>query len=202
MRDEEHRAPLAAPVGVSAPDLGATGLARVGDERPESLRLRRAFLPARLATHTCPQCGLNPAGPLRRRWFQYVPPWVNIGIALNVFVLFILYLAGRKRVELSLGLCGECVAAERRARLLRGGSVLAAVFAPFAPLLAADEPLLALAGAGVVLVGGVVGSIVTHVRTRSDVVGCERIDQESVVLRASPSWRRVLADEAPEVLGE
>lgn len=200
---EQYDSVPTVPVGFSRPDVSKSPLAGAGQDKPVTFQLRKDGLTYGVSTRTCPQCGLNPAGTPKKRVFQYVPSWVYLGLLANVLVLLVLYMVGRKRVETRVSLCGDCDGADRRGRTLRGLSVVGAVFAPLVALfvgIGLDSPGVMGWGSGIGLVAGIVGAIAVHRRTRGDVVLCKLIDQHRVELRASPSWRRVLAEEQPDLL--
>lgn len=193
----------AIPVGFSGPDVSRSRLAGKGDDKPMSFLLRKDGLTYGVNTKTCPQCGLNPGGLPKKRVFLYVPPWVYLGFLANIIVVLVLYSVGRKRVETRVTLCDDCARADRRGRTLRGFSVVGVIAGILAPLfvgLAVDSPEVAIFGMGVGLVAGIVGAVVTHRRTQGDVILCLHIDAQQVKLKASPAWRRVLAEEQPDLL--
>lgn len=204
-RQDAPAAPPGAPIAIPSPDLSATPLAERDDQRPVPLLFDKALLSsAGVSTATCPQCGLNPAGAPVKRTLEYVPPWVYVGLLLHVFVLFILYLVGRRVVRTSFTLCRDCDRADRRGRNIRSLSVLGAVFAPFVGLFVGlgfgqgAAPGLVLMG--IALVAGVVGAVVAHRKTRGDVIDCQHIDKLYVMLKVRPGFREVLAREQPELL--
>ncbi|MDP2341661.1 MAG: hypothetical protein Q8O67_11945 [Deltaproteobacteria bacterium] len=169
------------------------------------LLVRPSAFEQKLRTQTCPQCGLNPAGPLVKRSFQWVPGWVYIGLLLNIAILLIMYMAGRRVVKAEISLCADCDAADRHGRSLRSVSVAGVVLGPALFAFAGGITVgteLAIAGACAGLVAGIVGIIAAHRRTRFDVIGVKHIDRkvDTMTLRVSPSFARVLAAEAPDAL--
>lgn len=169
------------------------------------VKIKPSALMAGLHTKTCPQCGLNPAGPLVKRSFQYVPPWVYVGLLLNIVVLLILYYAGRTVVKGELTLCPDCDAADTRGRRFRSLSVVGLVgfpivFATLGGLVAGSDAALAGGFAG--LVAAFAGMFAAHRRTRYDVIGCKFADKkkDTMTLQASPAFQRVLAEEASEAV--
>jgi hypothetical protein len=192
----------ALPAALPRLDLRATG------DRPRVLAdvmLSTTALQDGIRTHTCPQCGLNPTTTLAKRTFQYVPPWVYIGLVMNLIVLLILYFAGRRVVKGEVALCADCDAADRRARTLQSVSVGGLVAFPalfgvgLGTLLGVDAGLL---GAAVGVVSGIVGMIAAHRLTRFDALRCVMVDKKSntTTLKVSDSFARVLASEAPGTL--
>ena len=83
--------------------------------------INTSALEAGIHTKT-PQCGMNPTTTVAPRTFQYVPPWVYVGLLANVVLLAILDYAGRRVVKGQLHLCDDCDA-DRRARTLQSVSV-------------------------------------------------------------------------------
>ncbi len=192
------------PVGIGRPDVDRSLLGpQQNAPLPVSIVLHGPSLVAGLRTHTCPQCGLNPAGPPVARTFQYIPPWVYIGLLFRGFGLLILYLIGRRRVKATLSLCSDCDRADKRARNIRGLSMFGVFVLPAlgASVLWLDTVVGAVA-AGAGFVAGIVATVVAHARTRSDVIACKKIEgkPQKVTLTASPSFGRVLAAEAPDSL--
>jgi hypothetical protein len=190
------------PVATPQPDLTIsrpTG----GEEKPVTFTVGKDRLAMGVHTHTCPQCGMNPAGAPKARKFQFIPPWVYLGFLANVIVFLILYLIGRKQVDTQLSLCDDCDAADKRGRRVRTLSVVGAIFAPLGALLgglALDLEVAAVVASGVALVGGIVGSVIAHRKTRGDVILVKKIDKTEVQLLASPRFPQVLAREAPDLL--
>ena len=167
--------------------------------------LRASALEAGLHTATCPQCGINPAGPPVERTFQHVPGWVYIGLLANVVVMMILYLVGRVRVTGTLTLCADCDAADRRGRRLRSLSVVGLVGLPLlfgfiGGIAAGVEAALVGAGAGVV--GGAIGAIVAHRRPATETIGVKFANRKQNVLEltANATFRDVIEREAPDAL--
>lgn len=191
----------ASPVSVPAPSL------RHVDDAPRvpvPVLVRTEALKAGLRTHTCLQCGLNPVSQPVARSFQYVPPWVYIGLLLNVLILMILYFAGRVVVKGSLSLCPDCDRADRRGRTLRGVSLLGLLLFPLVGLLLGapfDGGAMAF-GAAAGLVAAIAGMVAAARSTRGDVITARLIDKKAGVttLVASPELERVLSAEAPEAL--
>ena len=170
-----------------------------------------------IRTHTCPQCGLNPVNKDHKQKFQFVPPWVYIGLMLNLIVLLIMYYAGRKVIDTSIALCDPCAAQMKRARLMRGLSIFGAVFAPMilagvGGAIQGAEAALALGGIG--LVAGVVGSVVAHKRTTNDVLLVKEIKETKTMidgkqtkkrtlrLRSNVQFQKTLRKEAPHLFKE
>jgi len=159
-----------------------------------------------IRTHTCPQCGLNPTTTMVKRTFQYVPPWVYIGLLMNVIVLLLLYVVGRRVVKGEVALCADCNDADRRARTLQSVSVVGLVAIPLLFSFGAGLFLGAEAGllAGAVgVVSGIVGMIAAHRTTRFDALRCVMVDKQAntTTLKASDTFSRVLLGEAPDALG-
>lgn len=186
------------PVSVPAPDVRrADPTVRL----PVETAVHTEALKAGLHTRTCLQCGLNPAGPPVPRTFQYVPPWVYLGLLLNVIILMIMYLAGRVVVKGSLSLCPDCDRADRRGRTVRSISVLGLILFPILGAIAGipfDGGGIAF-GAASGLVAGVAGMVAATRATRADVISARLIDKKAGVTRlmASPELARVLEQEAP-----
>ena len=167
--------------------------------------LRPSALTFGLHTSTCPQCGLNPAGPAVKMTFEWVPRWVSIGFFVNLVVLWILYMAGRKVVRAEIPLCVECASADRRGRFLRRLSYIGPVIGPIAFGLLGAMTLgldAAIGGFCVGLVAGIAGTVASHRGTRFDIIGVKHIDlkHDTMLLSASPSFQHVVAVEAPDAL--
>lgn len=167
--------------------------------------LRASSVTAGLHTKTCPHCGVNPAGPPVKRTFQYVPPWVYIGLVLNIVVLAILYAAGRRVIKGTVTLCPDCDVADRRGRTIRGVSLVGivgfpALLAGLGALVAGEDGAIVGALAGIVAF--IAGIVAAHRSTRFDVIGCKLIDKkaDSITLTSSPAFRRVLRAEAPQAI--
>ncbi len=201
---EEH-APTHSPVLPAALprlDLESRG---EGPRQVKPVVVTTSSLQAGLRTHTCPQCGINPTTGLVKRTWQYVPPWVFIGLAFNIIILLIMYMAGRRVVKGELSLCADCDAADKRARTVQGLSAVGLVAfpallgIPLGAILGAEAGIF---GACAGLVSGIVGMVVAHKRTKPDAIRCTMIDKKSgaVTLTASESFQRVLAAEAPDAL--
>lgn len=192
----------ALPAAMPRLDLRATG------DRPRVLAdvvVSTTALQDGIRTHTCPQCGLNPTTTLAKRTFQYVPPWVYIGLVMNLLVLLVLYFVGRRVVKGEVALCADCDAADRRARTLQSVSVGGLIGFPalFGVGLGAALGVEAgLLGAAVGIVSGVVGMIAAHRLTRFDALRCVMVDKttNTTTLKASDTFARVLASEAPDAL--
>lgn len=155
-----------------------------------------------LVTTTCPMCGLNPAGPTVKRKFEFVPPWVYLGLMANIVVLVVLYLVGRKRIDVDLALCEECASADKRAGRLRGFSFAGLILGPLLGALAGSpgggQAVAIGAGAGVV--AGIVGMVAAHLHTRHDVLACKRIDKHAIVLQGTAHVPEILEREAAHLL--
>jgi hypothetical protein len=196
----DHREP-ALPAALPALDLSRRAEARTVTR----VEVSTSALQAGLRTATCPQCGLNPATTLVKRRFIYVPPWVYIGLALNIIVLAIMYVAGRRVVDAQLSLCADCDAADRRARSLTSVSLFGLIGFPTifgiagGALVGLDAGMFGLA---VGLVAGVVGVVAAHRHTKQDAIRCTFVDKARGVttLAASDTLQRVLAQEAPTAL--
>mgnify|MGYP001611834096 FL=1 len=154
-----------------------------------------------LRTHTCLQCGLNPVTTPVPRKFMYVPPWVYIGLALNVVILLILYFAGRQIVEGSLSLCPDCDRADKRGRMWRGLSLGGLIVFPLLGLLIgapfSDGAMGFGAAAG--LIAGIAGIATAISKTKADVMVVRKIDKKAgtLELTAAPEFGDVIAREAP-----
>lgn len=187
------------PVAIPTPSL------RSADQRvrtPQPIRLKIAAVQGGVHTPTCLQCGLNPVTTPVPRKFQYVPPWVYIGLALNVVILMILYFAGRQIVRGSLSLCPDCDRADKRGRFWRGLSVLGLIVFPIAGLLL-GVPLSDAAmgfGAASGLVAGIAGMVAATRKTRGDVIVVKKIDKKAgtLELTAAPEFGDVIDREAPQ----
>jgi hypothetical protein len=158
-----------------------------------------------LQTRTCVQCGINPAGPPKKRVLQHVPPWVYLGLLANVVILGILYFAGRRRVNAVFRLCPDCAAADARARRLRGISlagllVFPAVGATIGAAIGDAGVILGGASAGVV--AAIAGIVAAATKTRHELILTKNIDKKAgtVTLLASPTWHAVLDAEARDAL--
>ena len=167
--------------------------------------VRPSAVASTLRTHTCPQCGLNPAGPPVKRTFNWVPSWVYLGLLINIVVLLILYGVGRKVVKGELTLCADCDAADRRGRTIRSVSVAGLVLGPalfgtLGAMAAGGDG--AMIGALIGLVAGIAGIVASHRQTRLDVIGVKHLDpkKDTMTLTASPSFATVLLAEAPDAL--
>lgn len=173
--------------------------------RLADVTLSSTMLQQGLRTHTCPQCGINPTTTLAKRTWQYVPPWVYIGLLVNIIVVLMMYFASRRVVKGELGLCADCEAADRRGRTIQSVSVAGLVAFPalfgfsVGAVVGADAGLFA---AAVGLVSGVVGMIAAHRTTRFDVIRCVMVDkkQSTLTLKASDAFARVLRAESPGAL--
>lgn len=170
-----------------------------------TVSLRASALKAGVYTHVCPQCGVNPPGRPVRRTFQYVPPWVYLGLFMNIVVFGIAYYMRRRRAAGVLALCADCAAADRGGRRLRRFSVLGlglfpVVLALAASFLPVDGAVMGGALSG--LVAGVVGMIAARVHTRFDVIKCRLIDRKKdlIQLTASKGFAAVVARDAPGAL--
>ena len=131
--------------------------------------LSTAALQAGVQTKTCPQCGLNPATTMAKRRFMYVPPWVYAGLAINIIILAVLYIAGRRIVDGHLSLCADCDAADRRARTLQSLSVGGLVLFPMLMAGVAGFVLgieAGLMGAAAGFVAGLAGIVAAHRHTK------------------------------------
>lgn len=190
------------PVGVPTPTL------RAAEQRvrlPLPVTVRISSVQSGLRTRTCLQCGLNPVTAPVHRKFTYVPPWVFIGLLLNVVILMILYFAGRRIVDGSLSLCPDCDGADRRGRAWRSWSVLGLILFPIVGL-ALGAPISegAMAfGAASGLIAGIAGMVAAARKTRADVIAVRNIDKKAgtIELVASPDFGEVLAREAPQARG-
>lgn len=172
------------------------------ERRVVDVLLRPSSLEAGLHTQTCPHCGVNPAGPPVKRTFQYVPPWVYIGLLLNILVLIIMYMAGRRVVKGELTLCADCDAADTRGRRIRSGSLFGIfgfplLFALLGGVTVGEDG--AIIGGLVGIVAFIAGLVAAHRQTRFDVIAAKIIDKkkDTMTLSASPAFARVLAEEAP-----
>lgn len=200
MSEHDVRQPVS-PVSIPSADVG---LAEPRARTTVPVTLKTAALEAGLHTHTCVQCGLNPAGPPVKRRYQYVPSWVYLGLMMNIVVLLILYYAGRRVVDGKLGLCADCDRADKRGRTLRGVSLVGLLAFPvvgaLVGALVSSDGLLFGAAAGVV--AGVAGIVAAHRSTRFDVISARLIDKKAgtTILVASPELAGVLAREAPDAL--
>ena len=158
-----------------------------------------------LHTATCPQCGINPAGPPVTRTFQYVPPWVYLGLLANVLVLAIMYFAGRRRVHATLRLCPDCAAADKRGRRLRaisvGGLVAFPAIGALLGSLAGDAGFI-LGGASAGLVAAIAAIVAAVTKTKHEVIEAKNIDKKAgtITLLAAPTWQRVIEAEAHDAL--
>jgi hypothetical protein len=196
-------------------DLRATG------DRPRILAevvLSTTALQGGIRTRTCPQCGLNPTTTMAKRKFEYIPRWiyiatfVNLTIAafVNVTILLIplflvLFFTSRRVVKGKLGLCADCDAADRRARMLQSASVGGLFAFPYLFAVGADALLGGIAGVHGLACGvisGIVGMFAALWFTRFDVLRCARIDKKAgtTTLKVSDSFAGVLAREAPGAL--
>jgi hypothetical protein len=167
--------------------------------------LRASVLKAGLYTHVCPQCGINPPGQPVRRTFQYVPPWVFLGLFIHLVVLGLAYFFARRRMAGVLALCADCAAADRGGRRLRKFSLLGLGLFPVVLGLAASFlPMkdAAIAGGLSGLVAGVVGIVAARVHTRFDVIRCRFLDRKKdlILLTASKGFAAVVARDAPGAL--
>lgn len=157
-------------------------------------------------TRTCPQCGLNPTTTMARRTWQYVPPWVYVGLVLNVLILAMLYYAARVVVKGAVSLCDDCAAADRRGRTIQSMSVIGLVAFPvllgvgLGAIVGAEAGIF---GAAAGVVSGIAGMIAAHRMTRFDVIRCTMVDKKkgTLTLKASDTFGQVLAAEAPRALG-
>jgi hypothetical protein len=147
---------------------------------------------------------VNPTTGLVKRTFQFVPPWVYVGLLLNVLVLALLYFMGRRIVKAELSLCADCDAADRRGRTTRRLSVLGLIGFPMVlgfglEAVCIDGGLFGLA-AGVV--SGIVGMVAAHRATRADVIRCVAVDKTlgTTTLKASDTFSRVLLAERCDAL--
>ncbi|MBI1946249.1 MAG: hypothetical protein HYS27_11160 [Deltaproteobacteria bacterium] len=187
------------PVAIPTPSLRS---ADQHERVPQPVRLKIAAVQGGLRTHTCLQCGLNPVSAPVPRKFLYVPPWVYIGLALNVVILLILYFAGRQVVQGSLSLCPDCDRADKRGRFWRALSVLGLIVFPIAGLLLGVPVSDAAMGFGAAsgLVAGIAGMVAAARKTRADVVVCKKIDKKAgtLELMAAPEFGDVINREAPE----
>jgi hypothetical protein len=192
------------PVGIGRPDVDRSLLGpKQNAPPPVPVVLDGPSLAAGLHTLTCPQCGLNPAGPPVARTFQYIPPWVYVGLVFRGFGLLILYLIGRRRVKATLTLCGDCDRADKRARRIRGLSMFGVVLLPaLASTALFLDTVVGGIAVGAAAVAGAIATVVAHTRTRSDVIACKKIEgkPQRVTLTAAPSFRRIVAAEAPAAL--
>lgn len=158
-----------------------------------------------LQTQTCVQCGINPAGPPATRTLQYVPPWVYLGLLANVVVVAVLYFAGRRRVHAVFRLCPDCARADARGRRLRGVSLVGLLAFPLlgaAIGAALGDASYVLGGASAGLVAAIAAMVAAVTKTKHEVIDVKNIDKKAgtVTLMASPSWQRVLAQEARDAL--
>lgn len=179
---------------------------RRDDERPVfvDIDLKYDHVEAGIRTHTCPQCGLNPGGAVVKKW-QYIPPWVYVGLLINILVLLILYSTGKRTVKAELNLCQDCDQADNAAQRLRGLSLGGLFLGPLAAGIVGGVSLGedgAIVGALTGLVAGIAGIVAAHRRTRFDVIVCRLIDKKKgkVTIRTAGQFRRVLAHEAPDAL--
>ena len=158
-----------------------------------------------IATHTCPQCGLNPAGFPERWTFRHFSRWTYFALFMNTFVALVVGLASYKQVSTRLALCPDCRRAHSRAKVIRAASVVSAMVSPLAAGVASIVLDLGLTASaltlGTTLVASAVGMLTAHWRTRADSVVCKRIDNRGrLTLRASSTFERVVAAEAPHLL--
>ena len=198
----EHIEQHLEPVAIPTPSL------RSAEQRvrvPQPIRLKIVAVQGGLRTHTCLQCGVNPVSEPVPRKFMYVPPWVYVGLALNVVILMILYFAGRQVVQGSLSLCPDCDRADKRGRFWRGLSVLGLILFPIAGALLGvpiSEGAVAF-GAASGLTAGIAGMVAATRKTRADVIVCRKIDKKggTLELMAAPEFGDVIDNEAPQARG-
>lgn len=186
------------------PHLDLRGHAE-GPRPLQSVVLRTSALEAGMRTHICPQCGVNPTTGLVKRTFQFVPPWVYVGLLLNVLVLMLLYFVGRRVVKAELSLCADCDAADRRGRTTQSLSVVGLIGFPLAlgfGLGATVGVDAGLFGAAAGVVSGIVGMVAAHRATRADVIRCVAVDKTlgTTTLKASDTFARVLLAEGSTAL--
>ena len=157
-----------------------------------------------LKTQTCVQCGINPAGPPLSRTLQYVPPWVYLGLLVNVIVLAVLYFAARRRVNAVFRLCPDCARADVRGRRLRGVSLVGLLAFPLlgsAMGAAFGDGGYVLGGASAGLVAAIAAIVAAVTKTKHEVIDVKNIDKAgTTTLLASPSWHRVLDQDARDAL--
>lgn len=181
---------------VAPPEAEAEALARTRRE----VRFSKGALAAQgLRTHTCPQCGVNPAGPAKSRTLVYVPSWVYIGLFVNFFLLLILYLAGRKSIDVDVTLCPDCRRSETRARWIRGVSVLGLLAFPLLGAYLGGALGDTFMGAASGVVASLVGMLAAHVHTRHDLLTVKKIDRDSVTLLGTGHLDAVVEREAPDL---
>ena len=194
----------------------------LGEDDPASVvELDREHLKLHgVHTQTCPQCGINPSTGPKKRTFRWAPPWLfavwlwgaltaaAVSPLISIGVLGLAFLA-RRKVTTMLSLCDDCDHADVRARRIRGASVTAGfVTLPIAALALAQmsgwgwfvSPVVQASLLGVVAVAGVAGAVFAHLKTSKAALFVKRITPSVVRLKASPTWRRVLRQEAPKAL--
>lgn len=209
----------ATPAAIARVDASSSRLASRDDKRAP-VEVKTLALQQGLRTTTCPQCGLNPAGPPKKRKLHHTPRWFQLGGPCGLFLALpflsvlapVAYVGFRwlisSRVNALVSLCDECDQEDRRARNLRSASRWGPILFPLLALLALrfDLPIEpgwpAAALIGGALVAGVAASVAGHLRTRRQLLDAKRIDHEKTTLLAAPSFREVLRREQPEALVE
>jgi len=187
-------------------------------EKPVTMILNGEEVARGIKTNTCPQCGLNPVNKVHNHKFQFIPPWIYLGLLANVLAFLVLYHFGRREIKSEIGLCDACKAQMTRAQFLRIVSTISAIIGPAligglaGSAFGIDVGLLV---GGAAFVAGVVGSVVTFKRTKNHLLTVKKIEKyklkgaggRNIVYRvlkleANPQFRATLLKEAPYLFND
>lgn len=140
MPDDNFYAPPSAPVTDVAADSKGLNFEVVAGKL-------HATSPVILPSTLCLTCGSHDEGAEKyEKKIYYAPKWILLTIFLNVFILIILHLVLRKKLEATYSLCRNCVAERSKRVWIATGVTVAALLGTILSGYLDSMPIFTLSG--------------------------------------------------------